>query len=76
MQRASDAFRAAFNLDDEAATLEWLRTAGLTRETFAELMRDSALIEALQEHLAEELDAAAGDQTRLGTARLWARYGV
>ncbi|GAA4402873.1 hypothetical protein GCM10023168_13820 [Fodinibacter luteus] len=76
VQRAADAFRAAFHLDDEETTLEWLRTAGLTREAFADLMRDAALIEALQEHLAAEVDLGAVEQARLATARLWARYGV
>lgn len=76
VQAASDDFRAAFQLNDEAATVGWLRIAGLTREAFADLMRDAALIEALQKHHADEVDRGAVDQARLTTARLWARHGA
>jgi hypothetical protein len=76
VQAAANDFRTAFGLKDEAATVGWLRMAGLSRETFTNLMRDAALIEALQERYADQVDRGAVDQARLSTARLWARHGV
>jgi hypothetical protein len=76
VQAQADAFRTAFQLTDEAATVGWLRMAGLSQDAFAALMRDAALIEALQRHCAAEVARGAVDQARLSTARLWARHGL
>lgn len=73
VQAAADAFRAQFHLLDEHTTVGWLRSAGLTPDSFRNLMRDAAIIEALERCYAEELDGAITDQARLSSVRLWSR---
>jgi hypothetical protein len=76
VQAASDGFREHFGLTTADATEGWLRTAGLTSETFRELMLDAALITRLERELAAELDDGLVDQARLSSVRLWARDWV
>jgi hypothetical protein len=76
VQAASDGFREHFGLTTADATEGWLQTAGLTAETFRELMVDAALIDRLERELADELDGALVDQARLSSVRLWARDWV
>lgn len=62
-------FRRRYGLEDDEALDSWLRAHGLAREQVIAALTDIALVDHVEHHLREEVDAALPDLVRFQAAR-------
>ncbi|MHB9029038.1 MAG: hypothetical protein ACYC9O_09730 [Candidatus Latescibacterota bacterium] len=56
LQRAADVFRASRNLHKASDTESWMKSVGVTAESFESFLETSLLVSKFKEHLAGQAD--------------------